>query len=95
MSLAEKITEASQCELHAHSEDDQSHKPRHHVVQQAAPATRVRPAASQKYHNDPHHDHGYRDRHKCGDRQRQFRMRTASVITPVIVPGLAANKITA
>jgi hypothetical protein len=45
MSLAEKIAEACQRELHAHSEDDQSHKPRHHVVRQVARAIRARPAA--------------------------------------------------
>ena len=36
MFLAEKIAEACQRELHAHGKDNQSHEPRHHVVQKAS-----------------------------------------------------------
>src|SRR6476661_6580362 len=88
LSLAEKIVQACQRKLHAHSADDQSHKPRHHVVQQAARATCARPAAGHKQHNDPHYDHGYRDRDECSDWHAGFACATASVITPAIVPGL-------
>jgi hypothetical protein len=72
---AEKIVDAGQPELDAHSEDDQSHKPCHHVVQKIARATCTRPAADP--HNDPHNSHGYCDRDKCGDWQRQLGMRNS------------------
>ena len=65
--------EACQRELHAHSEDDQSHKPRHHVVQKAASAPCAGPAVGHKHHNDPHYSRGYHDRDECGDRQCQLR----------------------
>ena len=51
-------------------------------------------AVSHKHHHDPHYTRGYHDRDKCRDWQRQFACATASVMTPVIVPGLAANRIT-
>ena len=87
----EKIVEACQRELHTHSEDDQSHKPCHHVVQKAAFC--ARPAVGNKHHNDPHYDRGYHDCDECRNRQRQLRMRNSERDDPVIVPGLAANRI--
>ena len=86
--------EACQRELYAHSDDDQSHKPCHHVVQKAVRASCARLAVCDKRHNDPHYDRGY---HDCDERvtgSANFACATASVMTPVIVPGLAANRIT-
>jgi hypothetical protein len=69
--------EACQRELNAHSYDDQSHKPRHHIVQQAAPATCTRPAIGYKHHNGPHYGHSHRNCDECRSRQRQLRMRNS------------------
>ena len=81
--------EACQRELHAHSEDDQPHKPRHHVVQKAASAPYAGSAADHEYHNGPHYNRGYHDSGECGDRQCQLRMHNSERDTSVIVPGLA------
>ena len=49
----EKLVEACQCERHAHSKDNQSHRPRRRVVQKAA--ARACSAVSPKHHHDPHY----------------------------------------
>ena len=86
--------ESCQRELHAHGDDDQSHKPCHHVAQKATRVSWARPAVRNKRHNDPRYERGYHDRDECRNRQRQLRMRNSERDDPGNVPGLAANRIT-
>jgi hypothetical protein len=87
----EKTTYARQRELHTHGDDDQPHEPRCRVAQKATGCVTF-PAGNENHH-DPHYHRGHRDRDQRRDRQQRPGMATASVMTPVIVPGLAANNI--
>ena len=58
------------------------------------PAACAWPAMGDRHHNRPHYGSRYNDGDESGDRQRQLLMYNGDRITPVMVPGPAANRIT-